>query len=253
MAINKLEEYVKSATARLPESERDLAKLEVRQHLNSLIAAHEELGDTMETATKAALEQLGDARVLNGQLLKTHRRAKFHGLMRYRFSEFWTASAAPAAFGVVLGGGICGVLYARKRFPLRPSAILTAGSVHTAAVVGLGLIAAQSAYVIAVMCVLYWGLFLSCALAGFCIGNVLFQTNRESFMTAGKSSNTVRTLAALGIVALTLVLGGTAGFWQIQHQRQERTQQLTEAVRVAEARYAREVQKMRQESDAQRN
>lgn len=245
MANNRLEAYVQAATAHLPESDRMLEQREMHQHLSELIAAHEELGDTTESATDAALKQLGDARVVRGELLKTHRRAQFHGLMRYRFSEFWTASVAPAAFGVVLGGGISGALYARKPFPLRPGAITMAWSVHTAALVGFGLIASQNWGVIALMCALYWGLFLGCALVGFYIGNFLFPTKRESFATAAKSSPSARSLTTLGSVALILVLGGSAGFWQIQRQRAERTHQLTEKVRAAEARYQLELQKMR--------
>lgn len=88
-ANRRLEEYVKAATARLPESERTLEQLEIHQHLTALIAAHEELGDTTETATDAALKQLGDARVIHEELLKTHRRAKFYGLMNRPLSEFW--------------------------------------------------------------------------------------------------------------------------------------------------------------------
>ncbi|MES2462426.1 MAG: hypothetical protein V4671_17730 [Armatimonadota bacterium] len=244
MANSRLEEYVQAATAHLPESDRMLEQREMHQHLIAMIAAHEELGDTKEAATDAALKQLGDARVIRGELLKTHRRAKFHSLMRYQFSEFWTASAAPAAFGVVIGGGICGALYARKRFPLQLGAILTAGSVHTAVVVGLGLAAGQNWFVIASLCALYWGLFLSCALLGFGIGNVLLQPKRESFTTVAKTSNTARSLTALASVALVLVLGGSAGFWQVQHQRQQRTQQLVEKVRIAEAQYQLELQKM---------
>ena len=85
-----LEAYVHSATAHLPESDRMLEQREMHQHLSALIAAHEELGDTTETATEAALKQLGDARVIREELLKTHRRAKFYGLMNRPLSEFWT-------------------------------------------------------------------------------------------------------------------------------------------------------------------
>ena len=88
----RLEQYVEMVDAglkRLPTDEREKEITELRQHLEALMLAHEELGETTETATDSALKQLGDARVIHEELLKTHRRAKFYGLMNRPLSEFW--------------------------------------------------------------------------------------------------------------------------------------------------------------------
>ncbi|MBC8102111.1 MAG: hypothetical protein H7Z41_05935 [Cytophagales bacterium] len=242
MANSRLEEYVQAATARLSESERAFEQLEMRQHLAALIAAQEELGETTEAATDAALKQLGDAYVLRQQLLKAHRRASSHGILSAPFSEFWTINWVPAVFGVVVGGGILGVLYARGRLTLRLSSIMMASCIQTVVVSGFGSMITQSWPLTGVLCTLYWGLLTSCALLGFCLGSISGQTQRQSFSISGKPRNIVKPLMAVGSATLVLIMGGSAGIWQIQRQRAERTHQLAEAVRVAEARYARELQ-----------
>jgi hypothetical protein len=250
MANSRLEEYVQAATARLPESDRALEQMEMRQHLSALIAAHEELGDTTETATDAAVKQLGDARVLRQELLKTHRRARLHGLTSAPLSEFWTINWVPAVFGAVVGGGILGALYARERFPLRRSSLILACVVQTAVVAGFGWMLWQNWLHIGIMCALYWGLMTSCALLGFQLASVSTSERLQSPRTARGNWNIGKSLVALGSIALTV--GSAAGVWQIQSQRGERTRQFTEARRVAEAQYNFELQKMRREADERR-
>ncbi len=238
MANSRLEEYVQSATARLPESERALEQLEMHQHLAALIAVHEELGDTTETATDSALKQLGDSRVLRQQLLKTHRRARLHRMLRSPLPEFWAIIWAPAILGPVAGGGILGAMYARGRLPLQRSPLLMAGIfgiLQTALVAACGAMVSQNWLHIGVGCSLYWGLLTGCALLGFCFGNVFAPTKQESFASAAKSRSTVLSLVALGSAAL--LVGGSAGLWHIKSQQRERTLRAAEAVRVAEARY----------------
>jgi hypothetical protein len=238
MANSRLEEYVQSATARLPESERAMEQVEMHQHLAALIAAHEELGDSNETATDAALKQLGDERILRQQLVKTHRRGRFHALLRTPLPEFLTIIWAPAILGPVAGGGILGAMYARGRLPLQRSSLLMAGLLgiaQTALLAGYGAMISQNWLLIGTLCALYWGVLTGCALLGFCVGNGIAPTNHESFVTSAKSQSRVLSLVALG--SAVLLVGGAAGLWHIKSQQQERTRQAAEAVRVAEAQY----------------
>ena len=59
----EMENYFNGLNAqlkRMPAADRAEAHQELRQHLDALIAAHEELGATPQEATEAAIRQLGD-------------------------------------------------------------------------------------------------------------------------------------------------------------------------------------------------
>ncbi len=57
----------------LPETERDIARRELRQHMDALIAAYVETGMSDTEATHAALAQFGDARKIGGGLRREWR------------------------------------------------------------------------------------------------------------------------------------------------------------------------------------
>lgn len=68
---SQLEEYldnVEKPLAPLPTQAREEWREEARQHLESLVAAHEELGSSQEEAVEAALLQFGDAQTIGQQV-----------------------------------------------------------------------------------------------------------------------------------------------------------------------------------------
>lgn len=89
---SRLEEYldtVEKPLTSLPKPAREEWREEARQHLESLVAAHEELGSSREEAVEAALLQFGDAQAIGVQM----RRATIHD------SDGWRA--ASVAFALV--------------------------------------------------------------------------------------------------------------------------------------------------------
>jgi hypothetical protein len=65
---NRLERYLDKVSRPMPVREREEWRMEVEQHLASIIAAYEELGHSHEEATELALTRFGEAAQLGLQM-----------------------------------------------------------------------------------------------------------------------------------------------------------------------------------------
>ncbi len=80
----------------LPSDERETARVELRQHVDALIAAHGELGLSAADAQTAALAQFGDARKIGGKLRREYRLtliANNGGPRALRYATLWAVVA----------------------------------------------------------------------------------------------------------------------------------------------------------------
>jgi hypothetical protein len=107
----RLEEYLARLDTQLfpmPVEARRELRHELRQHLEVLIIAHEELGSTGEEAVSAALHQFGDPVRIGRRLADEWQRRGGYGLLRrWRGCPRWVVEAvAIATLGASVSGGV---------------------------------------------------------------------------------------------------------------------------------------------------
>jgi len=108
---SRLEKYLDEVTRPVAPAQRAEWQEEAQQHLDALVAAHEELGLSREEAVEAAIGSFGEAKQIGKSIERessgsTFRQAVGKGILRFALPVlacFFPMACAAALFGVVGG------------------------------------------------------------------------------------------------------------------------------------------------------
>jgi hypothetical protein len=101
-----LDELEQPLRRRLPEETRREWRVEAEQHLESIVAAHEELGVPAEAAIEAAVRQFGDAGVIARDIRRETRRVIGDGSGWQATGRALGLLGAPLAAAIVVMSGV---------------------------------------------------------------------------------------------------------------------------------------------------